>query len=190
MYVCPNWEKACRRAGLVPADDISYAYTGQISIAKREEAKSAKFRIAGDTEQEGDEVPCIYSPWPWVHSHGPEWRWRHRSDGFAAGYVDPGYRYVGGLEQDDNHGQDGVNVLYLDWHAGFDGRSWPSPLGAVEQQSDSFPRCQWGAPMSGDNTCTVGYQNENLQCDNPKPSWCNHPNRTSGWVVNKPCPWN
>jgi len=44
------------------------------------------------------------------------------------------YHYVGGLEPGDPHGQDGVNVLYADWHVNFDGRSWPSPIGELEAQ--------------------------------------------------------
>jgi len=34
-----------------------------------------------------------------------------------------------------NPGSDGVNVLYIDFHAGFDGRAWPCPIGGVNTKS-------------------------------------------------------
>jgi len=59
-----------------------------------------------------------------------------------------------------------VNVLYLDWHAEFDPRSWPSPLGTTFQRGDNHPRCEWdGTFGTGQNhTCVAGQQNENLIC--------------------------
>ena len=148
---CAAWRDVCRKQGIMAADDISYACMGQRQISREEASKSAKMRIAGDNEQEGDEPPCIVNTWGWIWSQ-PGWgwtdnrhssyRWRMCQNLFQAGYVDPGYRYVGGLEQADNHGQDGVNVLYLDWHAEFDGRSWPSPLGAVFFRWSGQTRCQ------------------------------------------------
>ena len=84
----------------------------------------------------------------------------------------------------DNHGLDGVNVLYLDWHAQFDARSWPCPLGCVESRGsgggDGF-RCKWGEPVSAEYTCRAGSQNQNLQCAH-QPEWCNAP----GYGM--PCP--
>jgi len=55
------------------------------------------------------------------------------------------YFYVGGLEDEDNHSEDGVNVLYLDYHAQFDGRQWPSPIGMLYMTDDdpNFLRWTW-----------------------------------------------
>jgi prepilin-type N-terminal cleavage/methylation domain-containing protein/prepilin-type processing-associated H-X9-DG protein len=53
--------------------------------------------------------------------------------------------YVGGLEEEDNHSQDGVNVLYADFHALFDGRFWPSPIGMTYMTDDDpeFEHYTW-----------------------------------------------
>jgi len=55
------------------------------------------------------------------------------------------YYYVGGLENEDNHSEDGVNVLYMDFHAAFDGRQWPSPIGMLYMTDDdpNFPHYTW-----------------------------------------------
>ena len=163
----PQWERICQMHGIGGADDSSYAYTGGKSVSREEQQSSAKMRIAGDNENEGDEAPCFTQPyWNTYWTAPPEWKWRVSSFYFA-GYVDPGYRYVGGLENSDNHGQDGVNVLHLDWHASFDGRSWPAPLGAVNyQDQQNQPQCQWdGVYGTGQgHTCVAGKQNENLAC--------------------------
>ena len=161
-------------------------------VSRQEQQKSGKMRIAADNEQEGDERPCIHNPWGWFWSQpGPnDWHWRMTANLYHAGYVDPGYRYVGGLEAADNHGQDGVNVLYLDWHAEFDGRSWPSPLGAVYYRWSGQSRCQWGPEISGQYTCAAGLNNENLECDAPTPGWCNAPGSYGGGnAANRTCPW-
>ena len=184
-WPCSEWEMACQRSGLAAADDISYAFTGKNSIDQKEESHAATLRLAGDNEQEGDEEPCVQNPWGWIWSQpgADNWRWRHAGQIFMAGYVDPGYRYVGGLEEYDNHSQDGVNVLYLDWHAEFDARSWPSPLGMEDFRWNNQPRCQWGPPVQGQYTCSAGNRNENLECDQPYPTWCNRPDGGG------PCPW-
>ena len=177
-----QWEHVCSKFGIGAADDISYAFTGQMSIQMDEKRKSAQMRIAGDNENEGDEAPCFPQPyWNTYWTSAPEWKWRASSYYFA-GYIDPGYRYVGGLEEYDNHAQDGVNVLYLDWHAEFDARSWPSPLGTMYRRDDSGrPRCEWdGVFGSGQgHTCVAGKQNENLTCtvngNNWTPQWKNWP---------------
>jgi len=175
----PQWERICMKQGIGGADDISYAYTGGISIDSSEKANSAQMRIAGDNEMEGDEAPCFTEPyWNTYWTAPPEWKWRVGSYYFA-GYMEPGYRYVGGLEESDNHGQDGVNVLHLDWHAEFDGRSWPSPLGAVDtQDNQNRPRCQWdGIYGEGQgHTCVAGRQNENVACSVNDEQW------TPSWV--------
>ena len=148
----PRWEDVCKQNGLQNADDNSYAYTGGESVQRKEQQNSADMRIAGDNEQEGDEGPrpAMFEPHSRSDFFGSEENCRYHASTFT-GYVYPGYRYVGGLEQQDNHSQDGVNVLYLDWHASFDGRSWPSPLGALEVQ-DWNNKCQWdGSPVKWDN---------------------------------------
>ena len=188
----PEWDVTCQAAGIGNADDISYAYVGSKYIDSEESASSAKMRIAADNEQEGDEKPVFPGDicmWGW--ECGDPARWRYTVH-FQAGYVEPGYRYVGGLEKADNHGQDGVNVLYLDWHASFDGRSWPSPLGALEFEWNNQPRCQWGTPISAnyDVDSAAHARNENIQCENASSSWfCNW---ESGSTVGNPwnsCPW-
>lgn len=180
------WERACTRSGACAADDVSYAYVGGETISAGERQFAARMRIAADNEQEGDESPCIEGAAEWGWSKpaewsrpGPgEWRWRMMTNYYHAGYVSPGYRYVGGLEEMDNHGQDGVNVLYLDWHAEFDARSWPGPLGCPQSHGNSGGgphfRCHWGTPVSAKHTCRAGSQNQNLQCTQ-KPAWCNAP---------------
>ena len=187
----PDWERACQKAGNTAADDVSYAYAGSQTFDRSEQAKSAQLRIAGDNEMEGDEEPCIQDPWGWLWSKpGSEnWHWRMTANIHHPGYVAPGYRYVGGLEEYDNHGQDGVNVLYMDYHGEFDARSWPSPLGTLNFRWNNQPRCEWGPPVSGQYTCEAGRNNENLQCD-ANLNWCNAPGTEGGWKeANKPCPW-
>jgi prepilin-type processing-associated H-X9-DG protein len=76
--------------------------------------------------------------------------------------VPPGYRYAGGLEQMDNHSQDGVNVLYLDWHGEFDARSWPSPLGTTYFRWNGQKRCQWTDPLDVCNGTVADPANGNL----------------------------
>lgn len=161
----PDQERACRRAGICSADDQSYAFVGQECVSSAEEQRSADMRVAGDNEQEGDEVQNYHTNecvalWP------REWQRRASLPNYA-GYVAPGYRYVGGLEVADNHGDDGVNVLYLDWHAKFDSRDWPSPLGTLFYRFENEPRCQWGQPIRNCPGAVAGQYNENLICRDP-----------------------
>ena len=168
-----DWRELCNRQGLAGADDISYAYTGEASIQTKERRFSAQMRIAGDNENEGNEAPCFAEPyWNTEWTSPPEWQWRVSSYYFA-GYIDPGYRYVGGLEDADNHGKDGVNVLYLDWHAKFDSVSWPGPLGAVHQREEARAHCQWrGTFGEGQgHECVAGKENENVFCTLKGESW-------------------
>mgnify|MGYP006281289159 FL=1 len=171
----PNkFKRWAMRCGLASGDDMSYAYAGGLSIQSEERTSSAEFRIMGDNEMEGDEKPCMHSCW------GPFWSavgwdcedWggtnsmRHFENEIRHGFVAPGYRYVGGLEKADNHSQDGVNVLYLDWHAEFDARSWPSPLGTLHYRwDDSKNRCQWGGVVENAIKCRAHEWNNNIQCD-------------------------
>jgi len=181
------WERACNRSGACAADDVSYAYVGGECISAEESRIASRVRLAADNEQEGPDSPCIEGaeewgwkkPASWSRPGPNQWRWRMMTNYYHAGYVAPGYRYVGGLEAADNHGADGVNVLYLDWHAEFDPRSWPSPLGAPD--TEEWTRCEWGEPVSAEYTCEAGSQNQNLLCD-VELDWCNAP----GYGI--PCP--
>ena len=142
-------EHHCKKVGLEAADDVSYAYVGQQNISARDRRTPAQTRLAGDNEQEGDEEPCFAGDLckkRKVCGRQEEWEYRRKANSLA-GFVDPGYRYVGGLETADNHGRDGVNVLYLDWHVSFDGNAWPSPLGAPETPNRDL--YEWGEPVEG-----------------------------------------
>jgi len=118
--VCfPSDEDKARSLGMTLVDDLSYVFVGEEGIQRNK--RSGELRLLADNETEGDEqIPS-------------EWR-------YTAGQVDPGildgvYYYAGGLEMADNHYIDGVNVLYIDFHAGFDGRAWPCPVGEVNTKS-------------------------------------------------------
>ena len=170
-----EWEDVCVRSGIGAADDVSYAYPGSRTFQKQERAHAAKLRVAGDNEQEGDEVPCIAASWAgWADER--ETRMWHGQGNWRAGYMQPGYRYVGGLEEGDNHGQDGVNVLYLDSHAEFDARSWPSPLGAEYWRWNGQVRCEWTEPWTGNQgECTAHLAGRNADCwENGDIQWIAH----------------
>ena len=129
--VCfPTDEQKAECLGLTLVDDVSYVFVGEEGVERTEQ--SGEFRLLADNETEGDEqIPF-------------EWR-------YTAGNVDPGmldtvYYYVGGLEMADSHYSDGVNVLYQDFHARFDGREWPSPIG--EADTESWTKKQW-QPAAG-----------------------------------------
>ena len=147
-----TWKRACQSVGLGAADDISYFYTGERTISSEEASQSAKMRIAADNEQEGREEPSHCSNRCWggwccdsTNEKGGQANRFHCNE-YRAGQIDPGYRYIGGLEKGDNHGQDGVNVLYLDWHGEFDARSWPTPIGCLYARWDgNHARCEWPA---------------------------------------------
>jgi len=154
---------ACKHIGLQRADHESYIFTGEESIEQDETKEPARMKIFADNEEEGDEQPNAYQgrggnplysefycgrecegncPTGLIHyqNWAPfgdyEWslEWANRDLGVA-------YYYVGGLEEADNHGQDGINVLYLDWHMAFDSHDWPSPIGWIE--STRFPVQYW-----------------------------------------------
>ena len=118
-------ESFCERAGIWTADQASYIFIGGNDVTPAEKRKSAAFRMAGDTDYHkqfsapslGANRNCYND----THLHADDGKWYN-------------YNYHGGLEAADNHGKDGVNVLYLDWHVDFDGRSWPSPIGMPYQQ--------------------------------------------------------
>lgn len=155
-------EDACEMAGICSADDQSYAFVGQECVSSKEQQMSSDMRVVGDNEQEGDEKQNYHTDqcsarWP------REWQRRMSLPNYA-GYVSPGYRYVGGLEVADNHAKDGVNILYLDWHAKFDARNWPSPLGTLTIYWNGEARCEWGDPIPNCPGAVAGQYNENLVC--------------------------
>jgi len=153
-----DWYGSNRRelsaAGLCHIARVSYINTGQVSISGEEAERAGEMRIQADNEEEGDESPpggqsygyrVVYScgGWGWCRCG----RMAPYSTAASACLSDNSqdYYYVGGLEQADNHGRDGVNVLYLDWHGEFDGRSWPSPIGMLfaENPDANNPVGQW-----------------------------------------------
>jgi len=123
------------RPGMGHVDDLSYIYIGSQSYGLDEKAKASQFRVMADNEEEGVEAPS-----------SAHWRTQDCDNRDNASPLDPSlrptgphsdhpdgfYRYVGGLEAADNHHDDGVNVLYLDWHVRFDGGRWPSPIGRLD----------------------------------------------------------
>ena len=162
----PETDVACQRSGVANADDISYAFVGGDAVDRQEQQHSAQMRLAADTEQEGDEEPCFEGGLCQI-GHicgGGSWQYRHYANS-RAGYVPPGYRYAGGLEEFDNHGQDGVNVLYADWHGEFDARSWPSPLGTLHFRWNNQKRCQWTNPIPECGETVVAHPNNNNMVD-------------------------
>jgi len=122
-------EGVCQKSGIWTADQAGYIYMGDQAVSMAEKRKSGEMRLAADTDYAGPKSH------PGSEPGDDDWA----SDGdcqdganFFSG-VDR-YHYVDGLEENDKHGKDGVNVLYLDWHVDFDGRSWPSPLGILETE--------------------------------------------------------
>jgi prepilin-type processing-associated H-X9-DG protein len=171
----------CDEAGIQAADDVSYVYTGGASISSTEHG--AAMRIAADNEQEGDEAGCAGHPaaaaplneTSFLQGEGANYAGLWPVQNYTIGdpfndernIYDVRYHYVGGLEDLDNHGRDGVNVLYLDWHASFDGRNWPAPIGGG---GGDFTKYRWdsaGADATGDGTssghpCIGNYDNSNV----------------------------
>ena len=178
-----KWDIGCKRVGLEPAMNISYAYSGGYTIQSEEKAKGARFRLMADNEQEGDEVPCG-ATWMWAGGGPGTYGQRFYGPEYDAGHVHPGYRYVGGLEQADNHQQDGVNVLYLDWHAEFDARSWPSPLGTLKFRWNGQNRCHWGPPCGN---CVADKYSGNVQCEQEPLPWTYRDRVGSGWWKQRRC---
>ena len=124
-------------------DDVSYVYSGGATLTRDEKSRGAELRIAADNEEEGDEQPtdngyrAQESDIADVANGSPldTSLWEPSNLAMLHNGV---YRYVGGLEALDNHGQDGVNVLYMDWHAEFDARSWPSPIGVPDMEAKTI----------------------------------------------------
>jgi len=164
----------CERAGLIVANKVSYICMGEVSLSAREKRHSGDLRVVADNEQEGDEM-C---PAGWGAVDSKE-KIRAQFPNHVCGlfpehlnFSDPEegafrdiahettpmrYHYVGGLETADNHGKDGVNVLFYDWHAEFDGRSWPSPIGtATMQDSGDWVKLRWDGSKT-DTDCPAAY---------------------------------
>jgi hypothetical protein len=152
MPNAPNkQEDICEKAGIWTADQASYVYMGARAINVEESRTSADMRIAGDTDHDGQ----VEASKPAMNENGGCTNLRNFDDreagtgntaeqGWDSDSIPANqFNYVGGLDEVDNHAQDGVNVLYLDWHGSFDGRSWPSPLGTLQTQNwnkiDSMP---------------------------------------------------
>jgi len=149
---------ACPRVGMHIIDSVSYYYCGEVGIKREEGQRAAQMRILADNEEEQDEEWCSSygcgfsrfhcEPELYVTEAGATWGCG--IEGMCTGTLHwlgkrGEYHYVGGLEELDNHGRDGVNVLYLDYHSKFDGRAWPSPIGMTYFADDDpdFPRYQW-----------------------------------------------
>ncbi len=115
-------EAMCEKAGMWTADQAGYVYMGSRAISGAEKRKSAALRLAADTGQHG-------GPQAAKGAQGNCQNLTNFRDS------EKKYHYVGGLDASDNHGTDGVNVLHLDWHVDFDGRSWPAPLGVQDTQN-------------------------------------------------------
>jgi len=164
-------------------DDASYIYTGQSSVQPDEAERAGDLRIMADNDEEGDEGPsCLYSGDESYFRQNAAETCDSGNCPFSDGVTDrcPSppcsgtrlwttacdctgsvrdnnpdniYEYIGGLENEDNHSEDGVNVLYYDWHAQFDGRQWPSPIGMLYMTDDdpNFRHCSWADIAAG--TC-------------------------------------
>jgi len=159
----------------------SYIYTGEGSVQPDEAERAGDLRIMADNDEEGDEgPPCLYGSEEGyfrqngneatsvanctighealgtgeyceappcsgtrLFNTGPDCIYENREDNV--------YLYIGGLEDEDNHSEDGVNVLYYDWHAQFDGRQWPSPIGCLYMTDDdpNFCHVTWADIAAG-----------------------------------------
>ncbi|MEF8788246.1 MAG: type II secretion system protein [Planctomycetota bacterium] len=139
-------------------DHVSYYFCGGAALTRDEKGRASKLRILADNEQEGPEAPrgssggppprtsispvedainngALLDPSLWDGSAGA----LYEHDALPGVTGDKRvYRYVGGLDPTDNHGQGGVNVLYMDWHAEYDARSWPAPIGVPEMDKQGI----------------------------------------------------
>jgi len=148
VFLCPgedesdNWSAYTNEAHL---DDVSYIYAGERALSRAEKSRASELRVMADNEQEGDESQGNKTTSTPVEQAGSGYKldtsmWYEDTSPdpseFRANYDGIYYRYVGGLEQSDNHGIQGINVLYMDWHAAFDGRKHPSPIGARQMTKE------------------------------------------------------
>ena len=140
-------KRVCELCGMSGAKAASYVYVGGKSVDSVERNKPAKLRIAADHEIGGDEVGDDYG---WECTGNVKGCGYYMAGMIAPGYDDEAmdgwpciYMYVGGLEREDKHGQDGVNVLYLDSHAEFDPRATPSPIGQLYAHEGEWENFSW-----------------------------------------------
>jgi len=157
-YYCREAPLEVRTAkcGLSMVDDLSYVYTGGVSVQHFEEKEPGELRFAADNDCEGDarEIPPDRCCWRFAgrisySEQSPMGAAEHYYTGgmFLGQYANQlrymlwaervvpewvRYEYIGGLEQGDNHSTDGVNVLFLDGHGAFDRRQLPWPIGWME----------------------------------------------------------
>jgi len=170
-YYCKNASyppDKCKYSGLAHMSRMSYIFTGQESINGEEAERAGEMRIFADHEMDGDETPIdFHTDYRQKLCYGPKagkycrigliesywwdgcWPSSNAENAIKAlGACQGNYHYVGGLEAEDNHGRDGVNVLYLDWHAEFDSRYWPAPIGIINTEGtvDSNGNLWWVEP--------------------------------------------
>jgi len=160
-YVQHERDFCCPREGIDVISTVSYYFCGENGVDREEAERAGDMRIMADHEEEGDESDddCVYGVAYArktfeleVHVGLVPRCAAPPCDGsqFGRGI----YYYIGGLENEDNHSEDGVNVLYLDFHAAFDGRQWPSPIGTLYMTDDDtdFHHCTWDTIADG--SCT------------------------------------
>jgi len=160
-----NPKLACGRIGMHILDSLSYYYCGEVGVDREEAEHAGDMRILADNEQGsceqkgGDEWWCAqYGDTYSQYACEPDFPVGISESGCGSGDTCVGtlqrkgeYHYIGGLEDADNHSQDGVNVLYMDFHAAFDGRQWPSPIGMLYMTDDdaNFTHCDWAGVNDG-----------------------------------------
>jgi len=158
---CANVGYACARVGIWIIADSSYYYCGEKGVDREEAERAGDMRILADNEEEGDEDPYLDPAADEAARLYCQVGESFYGDSFCAAPPCNGdqfgegiYHYIGGLEDEDNHSEDGVNVLYLDFHAAFDGRQWPSPIGTLYMTDDDtdFHHCTWDTIADG--SCT------------------------------------
>ncbi len=169
VFLCPgedesdDWSDYPNEAYL---DDVSYVYAGAKALSRDEKRRASELRVAADNEQEGVESQGNKTSSTPVQQVGAGHKldtsmWYEDTSGsdtaYRASYNGAYYRYVGGLETNDNHGIQGINVLYMDWHAAFDARRHPSPIGArrMTQQGNFWVNSDYSGgdlnPATNDN---------------------------------------